>query len=152
MLIFQIFFLTCELSMSGLYLIQCFWTWTMFHLRVFSTAIYKKRNSNHYLLLLVIFHDLEMIQFWPVNHICLVYKLKFSLWTCPKFWVIVETFDENISNLRFLFIQKTAELVVVESCPTLHWIMFLIVSRLIYDILSHLNGLIWTWSTTLQLC
>ena len=51
----------------------------MFHLRVFIIGIHKKCQSKHYLLFLAIFHDLEMTQFWSVNNICLVYKLKFLL-------------------------------------------------------------------------
>ena len=116
-----------------------FWTWTMFHLRVFSIDIHKKCNSSHYLLLLVIFHDLRMTQFWSGKYVCLVYKLKFLLWTCPIFWAIFMTnlwplylellylepqflvlfgdcrnlfFDEKFFKILycFLFIQKPAEL------------------------------------------
>ena len=53
-------------------------------LKVFSIGIYKK--SNHYLLLLAIFHNLELTQLWSVNYFSLVYKSKLLLWTCPKFW------------------------------------------------------------------
>ena len=54
-----------------------FWTWTLSYLKVFSISIHKKalKESKHYLLLLAIFHDLEMTQFQFVNCICLVYKL-----------------------------------------------------------------------------
>ena len=55
--------------------------WTMFHLRVFIIDIYKKCKSNPYLPLLVIFHDLRMIEFWAVKYIYLAYKLKFLLRT-----------------------------------------------------------------------
>ena len=48
----------------------------MFHLRDFSVGIHRKFKSNHYVLPLVISRDLEMTQFWSVNYICLVYKLK----------------------------------------------------------------------------
>ena len=116
-----------------------FWAWTMFHLRVSSIDIHKKCNSNHYLLLLVIFHDLRMTQFWPGKYVCLVYKLKLSMWTCPKFWAIFMTdlwplylellylepqflvifgdcrnmfFDKNFLKFCFLFIQNPAELVL----------------------------------------
>ena len=118
-----------------------FWAWTMFHLRVFSIDIHKKCNSNHYLLLLVIFHDLRMTQFWSGKYVCLVYKLKFFLWTCPIFWAIFMTnlwplylellylepqflvlfgdcrnlfFEEKFFKILycFLFIQKPAELVL----------------------------------------
>ena len=51
----------------------------MFHLRAFIIGIHKKCQSKHYLPFLAIFHDLEMTQFWSVNNICLVYKLKFLL-------------------------------------------------------------------------
>ena len=157
-----------------------FWAWTMFHLRVFSIDIHKKCNSNHYLLLLVIFHDLRMTQFWPGKYVCLVYKLKLSLWTCPKFWAIFMTdlwplylellylepqflvifgdcrnmfFDKKLFKILFSFYPKpgrtgsrktfiTQTWLVTESCPTPHWITFLIFCRLVFDIPSHLNGLI----------
>ena len=61
------------------YTLYHFWAWAMFHLRVFSIDIDKKCKFNHYLLLLVIFHDLRMKQFWSVKYICLVHKLKFLL-------------------------------------------------------------------------
>ena len=47
---------------------------------IFSTwAIHWKCKSNHYLLLLAIFPDLEMTQFWYVNYIWQVYKSKFLI-------------------------------------------------------------------------
>ena len=52
----------------------------MFHFSVFSIGIYKKYKSNHYLLLLAICLYLEITQFWSVNYICLMYKLKFLFW------------------------------------------------------------------------
>ena len=82
-----------------------------------------------------------MTQFWTINYICLVCKLKFLFWTSPKFWAIFMTdlqpfylelhflvligdsgklfFDEKLFKilyLCFLFIQKTAEL-VLEKLP-----------------------------------
>ena len=115
----------------------------MFYLRVSSIGIHRKRKSNHYLVLLVIFHDLEMTQVLSVNYFCLVYKLKFLFWTYPKFWAIFKTdlkplylelyflllfgdcgslfFDKKFSKilyLCFLFIQNTAEL-VPEKLPIL---------------------------------
>ena len=44
----------------------------------------------------------------------------------------------------------TQELLVMESCPTPHWVAFLIFCRLVYDISSHLHDLILAWSTSLQ--
>ena len=44
----------------------------------------------------------------------------------------------------------TQELLVIESCPTPRWLMLLIFCLLIYDISSHLNGLIFARSTLLQ--
>ena len=40
----------------------------------------------------------------------------------------------------------TQEWLFVESCPTLHWIAFLMVYRLVYNIRSHFNKLILVWS------
>ena len=48
-------------------------------------------KSNFYLLLLAIFHGLEMKQFWSVNYIFLVYKSKVLFWTCP-----VQNFGQHL--------------------------------------------------------
>ena len=61
----------------------------MLYLRVFSTDILSK--SNHCLLLLVLFHDLEVTLHYSVNYICLIYKLKFLVWICSQFWAIFMT-------------------------------------------------------------
>ena len=39
---------------------------------VISIGIYKKRNSNHQLLVAAIFPDLKMILFWSINYIHLI--------------------------------------------------------------------------------
>ena len=123
-----------------------FWERTMFYLRVFSTDINEKWKYNHYLLLLVIFHDLRMTQFSYVKCICLVYKLKVLLWTFSKFGAIFMAdlwplylellylklkflvlfrdcgnlfFDKKMFKILyycFLFIEKLAEL-VLEKLP-----------------------------------
>ena len=59
----------------------------MFHLSFISIDIHKR--SNRYLLLLAIFHNLEMKQFWSVNYICLMYK--FLFWKSLTFWAIFMT-------------------------------------------------------------
>ena len=56
----------------------------MFHLRNFTTGIYKKRKSNYYLLVLVTFPDLDIIKFFSVSYICQVCKLCNLFWTFPK--------------------------------------------------------------------
>ena len=52
----------------------------------------KNLKSNHHLIFLPFFRDLESIQFWSVNHVCQVCKLYFLGWTeipkCPKLWTI----------------------------------------------------------------
>lgn len=60
----------------------------MFHLRNFTIKIYKKHKSNYDLLALVIFPNLEIIQFWSVNYMSQVYKLYFLFWTFLKAWAI----------------------------------------------------------------
>ena len=45
----------------------------------------------------------------------------------------------------------TQEWLVVESCPTPYWVMFLIICRLVYDISSHLSCLMFSSSPSLQL-
>ena len=155
-----------------------FWAWTMFHLRFFSIDIHKKCKCNHYLLLLVIFLDLRMTQFWSVKYISLVYKLKFLLWTYPKFWatfmrdllpLYLELFFlvlfEDCGNLffwqnffrnlilMFSFYPKNGRTGCRKCYPTPHWVAaFSIFFRLVYDIPFLLNGLILVWSTSLQLC
>ena len=43
---------------------------------------------NFSILLVGIFPDIEMTQFWFVNYACQVCKLKLLFWTCPKFGTI----------------------------------------------------------------
>ena len=67
-------------------------------------------------------------------------------------------FDENIFEIilyLFIFIQKpitsiTQEWLVVESCPSSHWITFSAFYRLVYSIPYHLNDLILAWRAVLQ--
>ena len=61
----------------------------MLPFRVFSTVIHKKLKSNHYLLLLAIFPDLEMTKFWSVSYICQLCKLNLLFWTYPEFWAMI---------------------------------------------------------------
>ena len=70
----------CESFMFSLYILQVktvyhtiLLKWEMFYLRVFTTGIHKKHESNHYLHFLEIFLDFEMRQFCSVNYISLVY-------------------------------------------------------------------------------
>ena len=101
--------LVCKLYIS-IRIILDFWAVLIFE--VFYGGIFQKINFNSWsffrcffwsvnfagwaflsqhiriLLLLAIFPDLEMAQFWSVNYICQVYKLKLLYWTCPKFWTI----------------------------------------------------------------
>ena len=56
----------------------------MLNLRPFTTGIYKKRKSIYHLLVLVIFSDLDIIQFWSVNYMCQVCKLYNLFGTYPK--------------------------------------------------------------------
>ena len=47
------------------------------YLVFFVFSVFKNIKSNHYLLFLPIFPDLEKLQFWSVNYICQVRKLCF---------------------------------------------------------------------------
>ena len=107
-LLFSCFVLVCKLYKLGLYITtyfehgQCFiWGFLVFSFLVFS--VYKNPKSNHHLLFLAIFPDLEMLQFLSVNYICQVCKLYFYFghvqnfgqylylsicikkWKCPTF-------------------------------------------------------------------
>ena len=110
------FFLFFKLCNSGLQIIHLHSNhlrlWAVLVFEVFYGGIFQKINFNSWsffrcffwsvnfagwaflsqhiriLLLLAIFPDLETAQFWSVNYICQVYKLKLLFWTCPKFWTI----------------------------------------------------------------
>ena len=78
-----VFFLVCNLYKSGLYLTtyfghrKCFiWGFLEFRSSVFSG--YKHLNSNHYLLLLAVLPELEMMQFRSGNYLYQVCKSYFS--------------------------------------------------------------------------
>ena len=121
-----------------------------------------------------------MTQLWFVNYTCLVYKFKFlvlgnvydrsiailfgtvfcsSFWRLRKliFWqkpsqnrIFVFSFypEKSRTGSRKTFI--TQKLLVIESCPTLRWVPFLIFCRLVYNISFHLNDPILARSTLLQ--
>ena len=84
---FRCFYVTCKLYMSGLFIIPYFGNGQCSSWGLLVFALTKSAS----LLLLVIFHYLEMTQFWCVNYISLVYKLKYLLWTCLRFWAIFMT-------------------------------------------------------------
>ena len=58
----------------------------VFSFLVFS--IYENHNSNHNLLVLALFPDLEVMQFWSINYVCQICNLHLLFWTCPKFSTI----------------------------------------------------------------
>ena len=128
-----------------------------------------------------------MTQFWSVNYICQICKIKLLFSIYPKFYLLQLFLDifyhrsapmhselyfwvlsGDIRNCRFLkkmfwkssyiylfFIQKsvtsiTHEWLVVKSCPTCHWITFLVLEWLIYSIPYH--DLTLPWSAVLQEC
>ena len=101
-----------------------FWTLTLSHLKVFSISIHKKCKSNHYLLLLAFFS-------WSANETVLACKLYgniydiyvaivfgtllfstfWRLWKLFFFIFLTKRFLQILYS-RFLFIQKTAKLVL----------------------------------------
>ena len=80
----------------------------MFHLRIFSIDIHKKSKSNHYLLL-----------YLSVKYICLVHKLKFLLWSCPKFWALFMT-DLQPMYLELFYLELYV-LVLFGDCGSLYF-------------------------------
>ena len=83
--------------------------------------------------------------FWRVKILILWPKiienlLIFVHLSCPK---------NSSINFTKAFISQ--EWLVVESCPTLRWIVFLMLYRLVYNIRSHFNELILPWSTYLEI-
>ena len=68
---------------------QCFiWEFLVLIFLVF--RVYKNLKSNHHLLFLALFSDLEMIEFWFVNYIGQVCKLYFL--------------GEHVQNFRTIFL------------------------------------------------
>ena len=188
MVIFRMSFLVCKLYKLVLYMTTYFW-----HEECF-IFIWEQKLQDSTILLLAIFLDLQMTQFWSVNYICHVFEMKLFLWTCPKFWtiriligfymwlllnifyqrstaivlgtVLLDTFsrlwkllffEEKIFKilLYLLLIQKpvtsiTQEWLVVESCLTPQWRIFLMFYRLVCNMRYQLNDLILAWSAVLQ--
>ena len=139
----------------------------VFRFLVFS--IYKNPKSNHHLLFLVIFLDLEMLQFWSVNYTFILdmssnldniyiwvflvncesvlllafvkymlyrhctenciylYFLEAKSWKSSYLCVFSSTIDSRKTSI-------TQEQLVVESCPALCWIAFLMLCQLVYNI------------------
>ena len=60
----------------------------MFHLKNFTIGIYKKRESNYHLFVLVIFPDLDIIKFLSVNYMSQVCKSYNQSWTFPTVYAI----------------------------------------------------------------
>ena len=93
----------------------------------------------------VVFGTVFFSTFWRLWKTCFLTKsfqnpiLTFSLYPKKGRTVSIKT-------------SITQAWLVVESYPIPHWVTFLIICRLVYDIPSHLNGLILVWRTLLQLC
>ena len=62
--------------------------------------------------------------------------------------IFVYLFCPKNSSIDFTKTFITQEWLVAESCPTPHWIAFLMLYRLVYNIRSHFNELILAWSVT----
>ena len=62
-----------------------------------------------------------------------------SFWKLSKLVFLRKIFQNLIF---FSFYPKNGRTGSRKSCPTPHWVTFLIFFRLVYDIPSHLNGLI----------
>ena len=80
-----------------------------------------------------------------------------------KIFVLWQKFFENLLIFVSLFYPKngaidstktflTKEWLVVESCPTSHWIAFLMLYRLVYNIRSHFNELILKYLPVVRHC
>ena len=80
---------------------------------------------------------------------CTFWRLKILvLWRkiVQNLLIFVYLFCPKNSTTDFTKIFITEEWLVVESCPTPRWIAFLMLYRLVYNIRSHFNELILTWS------
>ena len=62
--------------------------------------------------------------------------------------IFVYLFCPKNSAIDFTKTFITQEWLVAESCPTPHWIGFLMLYRLVYNIRSHFNELILAWSAS----
>ena len=140
------------------------WAWTMFCLKDFSIDIHKRCKSNHYLhyghvrnlgqylwqILAIlfgtfVFGNAFFSTFWRLWKLVFWWKLFQNLILMFSFYPKNGRTDSSKTSI-------TQTWLVVESCPTSFWVTFLIFFWLVYDVPSHLNGLILAWSTSLQLC
>ena len=138
-----------------------FWTLVIIYLKVlvFSFLVFSILS----LLLLAVFPDLEILTFCSVNYICIsvyyifildiseildnIYVWVFSvngkrvlLSTLVKY-MLCSHFTQNRIFLYFL-----EAILFVGSCPTRHWIAFLMLYRLVFNIRSHFKELTLAWS------
>ena len=118
-----------------------FWTclkfWTRFYLSVFS-------NSESVLLL-------AFVKYMLYRH-CTQNCIFLNFLEAKYFW---QKIVQNLLIFVYLFCPKNSIIdfrktmkvcLVVESWQTPHWIAFLILYRLVYNICSHFNWLILAWS------
>ena len=90
---FGCFILVFKLYQSGIYII------TYLNVGIVSfcnLGIRKKRRFNDCLIVVALFPDFNMKQFWFVNYICEVLKLNFLLWIC---WKILAIYMMKVSCL-----------------------------------------------------
>ena len=67
--------------------------------------------QDYALLLLKIFLDLEMTQFWSVDYICEVCKLKLLFWTCPNVCAIFVFIGSYLQFLLNIFYHRSTVIV-----------------------------------------
>ena len=79
---------------------------------------------------------------------CTFWRLKILvLWQkiAQNFQIFVYFFYPKNSTIDFTKTFITQEWLIVESCPTPHWITFLILYQFVYNICSHFNELTLGW-------
>ena len=78
-------------------------SWISLNYKSYFTHVQKRK---HYLCYykLAIFINLEMTQFWSVNYICQVCKLKLLFRTCLKFWtmfILIGSYFQLLLNIYY---------------------------------------------------
>ena len=84
---------------------------------------------------------------------CIFWRLEtLVLWqkTFENLFIFVYLLCPKKSTIDTRKISLTREKLIVEGCPTLHWIAFLMLYQLVHNIPSHLNQLILAWSACIE--
>ena len=103
----------------------------------------KPKDQRNFYTLTAIWHctrNYILCTFWRLKTLVLLLKI------VQNILIFVHLFFPNNSAIDPRKTSITQERLVVESCPTPCWITFLMLYRLVHNILSYFNELILVWS------